>query len=206
MKLYDYLSLFKRPISEEELTTNFAQLAPHFIYGGYINVNDTYKIYIRTVEFYFHDEHDTADAIKDPIVYHRNPSQCQYDIPYFPLMSLNAHISGIDITFENEEQRYRASALIREFSVFDIKANRFLPLKKDGRDDRSTFLYEYLNGFTLNGSASIKWIDAEHTPTKPLIQSTRRGVFEYRDGEKTKEHDKRQWSFKLNEDIWLPID
>ena len=58
MTLFEHLSAFKRPNSETELTEIFKNLAPHFIYGGYINVHDIYNIYIRTVEFYFHDERD----------------------------------------------------------------------------------------------------------------------------------------------------
>ena len=38
--------------------------------------------------------------------------------PYFPIMSLHAHMSGFDITFESEEGKYRASALIRKYSVY----------------------------------------------------------------------------------------
>ena len=41
-------------------------------------------------------------------------------------MALHAHNSGIDITFENEKMKYRASALIREYEVFDIKSHNFL--------------------------------------------------------------------------------
>ena len=51
MTLFEKLSEFKPCSSEEELTAAFAQLAPHFIYGGYIKVNDAYRVYIRTVEF-----------------------------------------------------------------------------------------------------------------------------------------------------------
>lgn len=72
MTLFEHLSNFKRHSSEEKLTAAFEKLAPHFIYGGYIKVNDAYRVYIRTIEFYYHDESDKPDAIKDPIMYHRN--------------------------------------------------------------------------------------------------------------------------------------
>ena len=49
MTLFEHLSLFKRPTSEEDLTKAFQELAPHFIYGGYIAVDDAYQIYIRTI-------------------------------------------------------------------------------------------------------------------------------------------------------------
>lgn len=203
MTLYEHLSNFKRHSSEEELTAAFAKLAPHFIYGGYIKVNDAYRVYIRTVEFYYHDESNKPYAIKDPIMYHRN-SNNNVNVPYFPIMTLNAHISGYDITFENREQEYRASALIREYSIYDCRLNDFLLLKNKTRDDRSTYLYDYLNGFSLNGNPSIVWVDDEHYPQKQLIQSRRLRTDIVKDGKKTE--DTRQWRFKLNEDIWLLTD
>lgn len=125
MTLYEHLSNFKRHSSVEELTATFEKLASHFIYGGYIKVNDAYRVYIRTVEFYYHDESDKPDAIKDPIMYHRNHTkediEGPYEEPYLPLMSIYMHSSGYDITFENEEQEYRASVLIREYSIYDVE-------------------------------------------------------------------------------------
>ena len=46
MTLFEHLSNFKRHSSEEKLTAAFEKLAPHFIYGGYIKVNDAYRVYI----------------------------------------------------------------------------------------------------------------------------------------------------------------
>lgn len=43
MTLYECLSNFKRHSSVEELTATFKELALHFIYGGYIRVNDAYR-------------------------------------------------------------------------------------------------------------------------------------------------------------------
>lgn len=208
MTLYEHLSKFERYSSEEELTNAFLELAPHFIYGGYIKVSDIYRIYIRTVEFYYHDESEKSDAIKDPIMYHRNGNyEGTIILPYFPLMSLNAHESGYDITFENEEQCYRASALIREYSIYDCRFKNFILLKNGKiRDDRVTYLYEYLNGFSLNGKSNILWIDDEYEQKKPLLQGSRIRTVVIKDGKKTLEPDTRQWRFKLNEDIWLPTD
>lgn len=206
MTLYQHLLNFRRPASEEALTAAFAGLAPHFIYGGYLQVGELYRIYIRTVEFYFHDERDIEGAVKDPIVYHRNGRIEGMNPPYFPLMCLHAHQSGMDITFENEGQQYRASALIREYSVFDMKAGGFLKLKQGKeRDDRSTFLYDYVNGFSLSGCLSVKWVDDPHSPQNELLQGCRRNVFVYREGVKSRERDTRKWSFRLNDkDVWLP--
>ena len=186
MTLFEHLSNFKRHSSEEELTKAFTKLAPHFIYGGYIKVSDVYKVYIRTVEFYYHDESNKVDAIKDPIMYHRNGryKDCT-DVPYFPLMTLNVHGSGYDITFENESQCYRASALIREYSIYDCKLRKFLILNNKLRDERSTFLYDYLNGFSLNVKPNIAWVDDEHKQQKDLLQTTRLRVYKIVNGQKT---------------------
>ena len=116
--LYTYLSNFKGGSDEITLYNEFKKLAPAFLYGGYINIRDEYKIFIRTVEFYFHSEKD--DGVHDPIVYHRNGRDLEI-VPYFPLMTLNAHNSGFDITFENETLHYRASALIRSYEIKDKK-------------------------------------------------------------------------------------
>lgn len=212
MTLFEHLSNFKRHSSEEKLTAAFEKLAPHFIYGGYIKVNDAYRVYIRTIEFYYHDESDKPDAIKDPIMYHRNHTKEEiegpYEEPYLPLMSIYMHSSGYDITFENEEQEYRASALIREYSIYDVEQKEFLRLTSKGmfRDERVLYLKYYLNGFSLNGNPGIVWVDDEHFPQSNLLQNARKGVYIIKDGKKTTEKDKRQWSFKLNEDIWLPTD
>ena len=206
MTLYECLSNFKRHSSLEELTATFKELALHFIYGGYIRVNDAYRVYIRSVEFYYHDESDRPDAVKDPIMYHRNSDTCA-TVPYLPVMSLYAHVSGFDITFENEEQDFRASALIREYSIYDCGRKEFLRLKNNKmRDDRSTYLYDYINVFPLDGKLGIIWVDDEHFPQFGLWQGARKGAYVIKDGKKTKEKDSRQWRFKLNDDIWLPTD
>ncbi len=175
-------------------------------------MNDAYRVYIRTIEFYYHDESDKPDAIKDPIMYHRNHTKKEiegpYEEPYLPLMSIYMHSSGYDITFENEEQEYRASALIREYSIYDVEQKEFLRLTSKGMfcDERVLYLKYYLNGFSLNGKPGIVWVDDEHFPQSNLLQNARKGVYIIKDGKKTTEKDKRQWSFKLNEDIWLPTD
>lgn len=186
MTLFEHLSDFKRYSSEKELTAAFQKLAPHFIYGGYIKVNNAYRVYIRSVEFYYHDESDKPDAIKDPIMYHRNHTSEEteepYEEPYLPLMSIYMHSSGFDITFENEELEYRASALIREYSIYDVEQKKFIRLTSKGsfRDERVSYLMYYLNGFPLNGKPGIVWVDEEHFPQFNLLQNARKGVYNYK--------------------------
>ena len=117
MRLESILSQFKEASDEKELQKSFRALATAFLYGGYIQVHKDYQIYIRTVEFYYHSEKN--DGVHDPIVYHRN-GRIMESVPYFPLMTLHAHNSGFDITFESETEKYRASALVRFYEVKDM--------------------------------------------------------------------------------------
>ena len=210
MTLGEKLSNFNGSSSESELQNLFSNLAPAFLYGGYIQVRNEYRIYIRTVEFYFHSE--KHDGIHDPIVYHRDGRDLD-EVPYFPLMTLHAHTSGFDITFESESGRYRASALIRSY---EVKTNDGKYLKWDGTQKlflassayqystQSTYLYTLLNGFALDDTICIKWIDAQRGQSADLLIKTRQNVFqseneyEYRP---TKIRCARKWSFTRQEQV-----
>lgn len=72
------------------LKTEFYHLAQKMLYGGFLQVGDDYEIYIRTVEFYYHEEKESEKQIQDPIVYHRNGRFPGRDLPPFPMMSLHA--------------------------------------------------------------------------------------------------------------------
>lgn len=168
MKLLETLTHFNGGSSVSELDEKFSKIASAFLYGGYIDVNNVYKVYIKTVEFYFHSE--TDNGVHDPIVYHRNKNEQK--IPYFPLMTLHAHNSGFDITFECEAGEYRASALIRSYEV--KKGDKYLKWNKNHFEEndeccfntQSTYLYFLLNGFPLGESNGIKWVDVPYTPIK----------------------------------------
>lgn len=210
MNLYEQLLNFKGADNEDDLWREFRDLAHTFLYGGYINVNGQYKVFIRTVEFYFHSE--MPGGIKDPIVYHRNCRNL-VTVPYFPTMTLHAHASGYDITFENEERHYRASALIRAYEVLDNNNNylRWLP-NEDGRgmfiksinpcyDTQSTSLYYILNGFGLMNNNAIEWKDVSWVKTLEIISKPRINVHKYNGNQKLKEKDYRKWSFTRQENL-----
>ncbi|MBP5420581.1 MAG: hypothetical protein J6Y72_12305 [Bacteroidales bacterium] len=183
--LKDALSKFKGASNETELQTEFRKLAPIFLYGGYIDVRGVYKVYIKTVEFYFHSEEEKG--IHDPIVYHRNGRDLE-NVPYFPLMTLHAHNSGFDITFESEAGKYRASALIRSYEVKDkagkyliwnTENKRFVSQDKYGFNKQSTYLYALLNGYSLNEKNDIKWQpDNTIKQSKEPSEDVRKNVFE----------------------------
>ena len=205
MKLLETLTHFNGGSSVSELCEKFSEIASVFLYGGYIDVNNMYKIYIKTVEFYFHSE--AENGVHDPIVYHRNKNE--QEIPYFPLMTIHAHNSGFDITFESKRDKYRASDLIRSYEV--KKGEKYLKWNKNHFEEsdkycfnsQSTYLYFLLNGFPLGEINGIKWVDVPYTPITSKGEP-RKNVFvsesetEYI---KTKERCNRKWSFTRKDEI-----
>ena len=192
--------------NETELQNIFKELAPAFLYGGYIEVHNDYRVYIRTAEFYFHSEKE--NGIHDPIVYHRNGKDF-VNVPYFPLMTLHAHSSGFDITFESETEQYRASALIRTYEVKD-KDGKYLVWNKEksmfeetteyGYNTQSTYLYALLNGFSLGNSNNVKWIDAPRKQSSSTMEKKRQNVYQF-DSERNKVKCNRNWSFTRIEQV-----
>ena len=213
-KLIDALNQFEEEIKtvkdDTELSTIFEKLAPNFLYGGYIQVHNEYKVFIRTVEFYFHSEKD--HGVHDPIVYHRNGRDLEY-VPYFPLMTLHAHTSGFDITFESEKGKYRASALIRSYEVKN-KADEYLTWNKEkcnfvntkqyGYNKQSTYLYALLNGFPLGNDNGIMWVDSPRE-SKAVPGKPRQNVFQSKNEKEYKPikgcRCKREWSFTREEQV-----
>ena len=216
MRLESILSQFKETSDEKELQKSFRALAPTFLYGGYIQVHKDYQIYIRTVEFYYHSE--KKDGVHDPIVYHRN-GRIMESVPYFSLMTLHAHNSGFDITFESETGEYRASALIRSYEVKDMAGNylkwdknkdgvyKFIKSSDYCYNTQSTYLYSLLNGFDLGNNNDVKWIDSPRAQSLPLKEKPRQNVFksesewEYIITKERKERCNREWSFTREERV-----
>ena len=213
--LKEVLEGFKPEFKSEFDNECFNRLAEAFLYGGYISVSDhekeRYRIFIRTVEFYCHHEGDEKDLPKDPIVYHRNGRYVEGEVPYFPLMSFHAHASGYDITFENKNLQLRSSALIRAYEVYDVIRKTYLhydrekklfvgcDASKDRVNKQSTYLYNFLNGFSCN---NIKWIDAIRNKSENFKIAPRQNVHKYDEaGIKLAEKDTRLWSFTRKEEI-----
>lgn len=221
--LEDFSNMKLEEFTNDNLTKRFTDIAKTILYDGYIRVRNDYRVYIKTVEFYFHAENDSPIKVYDPIVYHRN-GRLGREVPYFPPLTLHAHMSGYDITFENPSLKYRASALIREYAIYDIKAKAFVRTKEEHKKDsnkdkipydgRSTFLYDFINGFSLTGGQNdIAWEDDATTishdlksPSKPRV-NVKKYICAYKDtGEevlqKLKENDERPWNFTRTNDIW----
>ena len=206
--------------SGEVLEARMKNLSKYFLYGGYINVRNQYHIYIKTVEFYYHEEEGN---IKDPIMYHRNNYFVEGDIPYFTPLSFNSHDTGVDITFENERKQIRASVLIRAYEVFDCKHGIQLvwnPAAEqfqehiEGKTKYNTqclYLKRILNGFTSEGTPDITWEDdlfnLKDVSDKDITPIRRQGVYKSLDNKRYKANrgkkDEREWGFRREKDIVL---
>ena len=188
-----------------ELSKLFEPIAKHLLCGGCFEVYSGTKLIRRvfpfTVEFYYHEE---DGIVKDPIVYHKNTPE------FFKPGTINAHQSGIDITFENDKAkyRYRASALIRAFRVKegkDIHAKykddyvRSTSVKSKDVEYRSTYIYDYL--FTnVPLPITVKWASLDTGINVEPIKGYRVNVFKYNsDPDKPKELDRKPWAFSLEE-------
>jgi hypothetical protein len=134
---------------EQKLTVlykQFYRMAKELLYGGYFLIEGKTHIYLDDIEFYYHEEEE--GGLKDPIMYHTNNHEVK-EVPYFEIGRLNLHTSGIDVTFENEEKRYRASFLIRGFHVDD-----------EEYDPHSTHIYDKMlyMGVPMGKAIEIEWI------------------------------------------------
>jgi hypothetical protein len=203
----------------DQLNEWFKKIAQIILSGHFEiknNNNDKECVIVRptTVEMYFHEERKDNQYIKDYIVYHKNEENANTqrlnknnDIQYYPLGVLNTHPSGIDITFESEKHRFRASALIRAFKVENDQTSKVTGVQyknskkvKENIDDRSTYVYDALfSQFNIFGEGfSVKWVDGDKL--KAINDpKQRRNVYEYDGDTKTSTLDTRQWSFSVKE-------
>jgi len=211
--LLECLKQFKAPEEKDyearkkDLEEDFVLLAKKLLYGGYFIVSDKkqekLRIEINSIEFYYHDEKEDLgnNRIYDWIMYHRNTKSGGKKVPY-ETGTLNAHVSGIDITFEDykeglkaEEVKYRASALIRSFKViFNQKS------KKEILEEHPTKLYDYLFMQVPLPDLNIHWQNKEQIdPKSKLYKGKRINVFKYDNNDPSKKNceilDKREWAF-----------
>ena len=204
-----YLTGFKEE-RKKNLYGAFQQLAGKLLYGGHFVVadeNDSVirKVFLHGVEFYYHEEND--GKVKDYIVYHRNPENPKKKpnpLPPFPTGSLHTHVSGVDITFEDQNEKapdYRASALVRAFKVEEVKHVPGL-LFSDKVDKRSTYFYNALfMGANILGGHQMKvyWKDNNVKECPKLEGEPRQNVGEFNPithkKEKKFKQDMRPWAF-----------
>lgn len=207
-KLIEKLRAFQEGVNDRSnLEAEFSKLAEYLLGSGHFSVDygngDGYDIYLKDIEFYFHEEQGPE---KDYIVYHRDNHKDYKPViedktrKYLPVGSFYGHISGIDLTFENEAEHYRASCLLRGFKVMDKKTGETFD------ETRPTYLYEYLVGGLTN---NITWVESDNDVTGDDIdRTTRKNVYEYDDSnagnpkKNEKEIDKREWRYYIKGGKW----
>lgn len=196
------------------LEEQFVEIAEHLLHGGFFLVSgadmEPYRVYLHTVEFYYHEEKETVDEFKDYIVYHRNcKSERVAPKRAFKIGTLNAHQSGIDITFEDnsnmKDPAYRASALIRCFKVKDLKDGKWVDREFAKPKDKTRptveayplHLYEYLFMQQVLTDVCVKWVDIP--VTKGAIHTGPRiNVHKYdSSGNRKKEWDPRERAYSI---------
>lgn len=178
--------------NEKSVAECFLPCAKEILCNGYFFVNGKYIIDIGAIELYYHEE---EGDIKDDKMYHINKhlpknykEMFKHDggYPYFSIGSFNLHQSGVDITFENEKQKYRASFLIRSYRV--LMTIEDLGNKNIKYDPHSTHIYDDLlySGLLLstNERTTIEWI--EYNKGGEIEQKPRKNI-----------KDDRPWQFRL---------
>lgn len=204
---------------EKSLLPAFRQIAGKLLYGGHFVVTDgngdvVRNVYLHKVEFYYHEEGDGDGLLKDYIVYHRNPedpAKTPNPLPPFPIGSLHTHVSGVDITFEDnhnpDNPAYRASALVRAFRVEEVKDLVGVSFPQ-GIDDRSTYFYNalFMGVNVLDGRISVHWCDNDVQQCEIPQMKPRRNVgkfdekihkkgYKYHVKKEQFEQDDRPWAF-----------
>ena len=139
------------------LSSQFEAIAKDVLLGGCFEINGVRRIYPLEIEFYYHEEGE--NGLKDPVMYHTADHEGKM-LDYYPLGSLNCHISGMDVTFENQEKQYRASFLIRKYRVCEYESGEWVEKKEC--EKRSTYIYEdmFMN-IPLSDGINVKWVNVE---------------------------------------------
>lgn len=148
-----------------------------------------YDIKFNKIELYYHDEIPGGHI--DPIMYHTNLHTPYYlkdrgikTYPYYAFGALNLHISGIDVSFENEAKQYRASFLIRDFTVYNAEDGKVI-----SSDPYSTHAFDWFfpNGTSAATMKHLTWIEDipyEKAKMRSVDQVVRKNVSQYDDQNK----------------------
>jgi len=203
LKQFDIERSSQKNHNEKSIAACFMPVAEQILLGGclYVNCEHPFKIDIRAIELYYHEE---DGELKDPIMYHTNLHVPSFlvkkgitELPYFAFGSFNLHTSGLDVTFENEQKKYRASFLIREYRVLDADEDVNSSTKKF--DPYSTHIFDDLFPFGVSADnlKMIEWRE-EHKEGEVKTMS-RYNVKQYKliEGkyEKQPEDCTRPWKF-----------
>lgn len=170
-----------RETDEQSILTEFRKIADAVFFGGYFLVNGETRFFPVDIEFYLYGEKDNeASWMQDKKMIHRKTGS--EEVPYFPNSgSLFPHSFGIDVTFENQKQEYRASFLIRSYR----KNNEAI-------ETHPTYLWDELFGeATFSGSGlNVIWVDDESNEPKDVCTCRRLNLFDEK-----KKPDLKPWRF-----------
>jgi len=146
----------------DAVTQCFMPCAEGILCKGYFLINGEYIIDIGAIELYYHEE---EGYIKDYIMYHTNAhpyksrmSEFAKGYPYFKLGRFNLHQSGLDVTFENPDDKYRASFLIRSYRLLKAENGKY-PLNDNTKYDHcSTHIFDdmFYDGISFSDT-KIEW-------------------------------------------------
>lgn len=180
----------------EMIADTFLPIAKYALYGGHFHVDYKqgdgwagYDIKFNKIELYYHDEIPGGHI--DPIMYHTNLHTPYYlkdrgikTYPYYAFGALNLHISGIDVSFENEAKQYRASFLIRDFTVYNAEDGKVI-----SSDPYSTHAFDWFfpNGTSAATMKHLTWIEDipyEKAKMRSVDQVVRKNVYQYDDQNK----------------------
>lgn len=163
-KLIDVLSEFDGcDGNETKLWSKFKNLSKYFFFGGYLTVNGRRRIFLRDIEFYYHEE---EGRVKDYSMAHRNTKTTREE--YLATGEINALPTGMKISFENKEKQYRAAMLIRGFSV--VEPGEEMTEKYDAYP---THLYqEIFRGLTLQDGIHLEWVEDPLSVDEGQMKST----------------------------------
>lgn len=149
----------------EVIAECFKPCAENILCNGYFLVNGKYIIDLGAIELYYHEE---EGCIKDYIMYHINENKKNKTkikdndggLPYFKFGSMNLHQSGVGVTFEKEEKKYRASFLIRSYRVLKTEDGLYPKNDNSKYDPHSTHIFEdmFYSGY---GNTEFVWIPTD---------------------------------------------
>lgn len=147
----------------KEIADWFRPCAEQILCKGYFLVNGEYIIDLGAIELYYHEE---EGEIKDYIMYHISDrtnskiKQFEGELPYFEFGSFNFHLSGVDVTFENPKEKYRASFLIRSYRVLKIENGLYPDDDKTKYDPHPTHIFDDMFYGGVLGT-EIVWIPTD---------------------------------------------
>jgi len=193
----------------------FEDCAKEILCNGYFLVNNKYIIDLGAIELYYHEEGEGDNKIKDYAMYHiperylspkiEGVIKLEKKLPYFKPGSFNLHQSGVDVTFEKENE-YRASFLIRAYRVLVAEEGGKYPENPNQEyDTHSTHIFDdmFYEGFPTQ----ISWRNAQKDGVKfdekqDVRKNLRKKTFEKNKNGKLyfktwNEIDPRKWQFKV---------